>query len=85
MAGTEQREVIDYITGVLSDRGLRLSPRAASAGDKKCLALEYKGKSIGVDEDCGIWVSATAGEWKSISETGTIGAALEAVEFLIKD
>jgi hypothetical protein len=25
------------------------------------------------------------GEWEPISETGTIGAALEAVEFLIKD
>jgi hypothetical protein len=85
MAGIEQRKVIDYITDVLSDRGFCLSPKAASAGDKKCLALEYKGRFICVDEDCGIWVRATAGEWKSISGTGTIGAALEAVEFLIKD
>jgi hypothetical protein len=84
MASTEQRKVIDYIRDVLADRGLRLSPKATSAGDRRYLALEYKGRFIGVDEDCGIWVKATTGQWKSISETGTIGAALEAVEFLIK-
>jgi hypothetical protein len=85
MATTEQRRVIDYITDVLLDRGLRLSPKASSAGEKNCPALEYTGRSIGVDEDCGIWVMGPDGEWEPISETGTIGAALEAVEFLIKD
>ena len=84
MASTEQQRVFDYIRSVLTDRGFDLPPGVARAGDRQCLALEHNGRLIGVDEDSGILVKAAAGDWESISDTGTIGAALEAVEFLIK-
>ena len=78
-----QLETVSFIRRTLTERGFSIP---CVAGENGWLVFGRKGRSIAVDKDSGIWLrDSNEGGWRRLSESGLIGAALEAVEFLIKD
>ncbi|HXG93768.1 MAG TPA: hypothetical protein VNN73_15595 [Blastocatellia bacterium] len=80
-----QREIADYIRSVLSDRGFRLPSSSAIVEQQQWIVFKNKGRAIGIDRNGGIWVRESGDKWRCIEKSGKVGAALEAVEFLLKD
>ncbi len=82
-----QLEAASYIRSALVDRGQAIPSRIVKVrGEERWLVFERGQRSVGIDSASGIWLKAsTEAEWHCIEKTCTMGAALEAVEFLIMD
>jgi hypothetical protein len=82
-----QLETISYIRKALIDRGHKIASRSVGIrGEEQCIVFEREQRSIGVDAGAGLWAKESeAGEWRCLEKPCTVGGALEAVEFLIKE
>jgi hypothetical protein len=79
---SEQEKMAGFISETLAGRGFKTE---SMASEKGWILLRLGDRAVGVDEGSGIWLKESdKDEWRRICESGMIGAALEAVEFLIK-
>jgi len=82
-----QLEAASYIRKALVERGHNIASRSKIVrGEEQWLVFEHKQRSVGVDAGSGLWIKESEeGEWRYLEKPSTVGSALEAVEFLIRD
>jgi hypothetical protein len=80
-----QLEAVSYIRKALVERSYNIASRSVRVREERWLVFEHGRRSVGVDTGSGLWVKESEeGEWRSLEKPGTVGGALEAVEFLLK-
>lgn len=81
----KQAEATKYIKNLLSSRNIQIEPGIIVLGEaEECQVFEYRNKCLAVDTKSGLWVGPSGGEWRQISTTCTVSAALQAIEFITK-
>ena len=81
----KQAQATNYIKSLLYSRNIQIEPGILTIGElEECQVFEYGGKCLAVDTKSGLWIGPSGGEWRQISSSCTVGAALQAVEYLIK-
>jgi len=86
MKFSKQAEATTYIKNLLASRNIQLEPGILTIGEaEECQVFEYGRKCLAIDTNSGIWIGRSGGEWRQIASTCTVGSALEAIEFLLKN
>jgi hypothetical protein len=81
----KQAEATNYIKSLLGSRNIQIEPGILTLGElEECQVFDYNRKCLVIDTKSGLWIGPSGGEWRQISSSCTVGAALQAVEFLIK-
>ena len=82
----KQAEATRYIKNLLSSRNIQIEPGIFILGEaEECQVFEYNGKCLAIDTKSGIWIGPSGGDWRCIDQTCTVGSALQAIDFLLKD
>ena len=82
----KQAEATRYIKNLLNSRNIGIEPGILTLGEaEECQLFEYNNRCIAVDTKSGLWVGHLGGDWRHISSSCTVSAALTAIEFLLKD
>jgi len=81
----KQAEATRYIKNLLASRNIELEPGIIVLGEaEECQVFEHNRKCLAIDTKSGIWIGRSGGEWRQISSSCTVSAALQAVEYLIE-
>jgi hypothetical protein len=81
----KQAQATNYIKNLFASRNIHIEPGILTIGElEECQVFEYDGKCLAIDTKSGLWIGPSGGEWRQISSSCTVSAALQAVEFLIK-
>ena len=79
----KQAEATKYINDLLKSRNIHIEPGIIVFGEaEECQMFEYRNRCLAVDTKSGIWVGQSGGKWRQISDTCTVSAALQGIEFL---
>jgi hypothetical protein len=82
----KQAEATTYIKNLLSSRNIELEPGIVVFGEaEECQVFEYNRKCLAIDTKSGLWIGHKGQVWRCIDRTCTVGFALQAIEFLLKD
>ena len=82
----KQAEATKYIKNLLASRNIQIEPGIIVLGEaEECQVFEYRNKCLAVDTKSGLWVGPSGGEWRQISSSCTVSAALQAIEFITGD
>ena len=81
----KQAEATKYIKNLLASRNILIEPGIIVFGEaEECQVFEYRNRCLAVDTKSGLWVGPSGEEWRQISATCTVSAALQAIEFITK-
>lgn len=79
----KQAEATKYIKNLLTSRNIHIELGIIVFGEaEECQMFEYRNRCLAIDTKSGLWVGPSGGEWRQISNTCTVSAALQAIEFL---
>lgn len=82
----KQVEATRYIKNLLSSRNIQLEPGIFILGEaEECQVFEYRNRCLAIDTKSGIWIGPSGGDWRCIDRTCTVGSALQAIDFLLKN
>ena len=82
----KQAEATKYLKTLLASRHIELEPGIIVLGEaEECQVFEFNKKCLAIDTKSGIWIGPSGGEWRCIDRTCTVGSALQAIEFILKD
>jgi hypothetical protein len=80
----KQSQATNYIKNLIASSNIQIEPGILTIGEaEECQVFEHNRKYLAIDTKSGIWVGPSGGEWMQISSSCTVGAALEAVEYLL--
>jgi hypothetical protein len=79
----KQAQATRYIKNLLASRKIELEPGIVTIGEaEECQVFEYQDRCLAIDTRSGLWVGPSGGEWKQLSNSCTVGDALQAIDFL---
>ena len=83
---SSQSELVNYMVETLAAKGFPLSPNSLNVQGKQWMVFERHGWSAAIDRGSGIWIKAPDDDqWRCLRNPGTVGAALLALEFLVRE
>jgi hypothetical protein len=81
MKAINQTEAVNYIKGLIRERGFNISSR--SVGDQRWIIFEHQGRQLGVDAASGVWIRESEGhDWRCLAIPCSVSGAIQGVEFL---